>query len=552
MTAALDDLTLTRPPGTAPDRSRRAKLRIGLLLALIAAAWTVPIINEPDAGWMVTTGQVVLDGGFPRTELWSWTAEGSPYVAHAWGAATLMAVAVAAAGLTVGLALYSWLAMTAAFSVLTVRSLHAGYRPIPIGIGLTLLVLGGSFIWSPRGMLMSVAFVLAEALWWDRARRGKVRIAPWWELVALQALWVNLHGMSVLGLLMPAGLAALTFVANWLGLLGGAEQPVPVRELARRLLWRLPGQFATPYGLAGAVHAVTVISRSNGQIQEYSSPNFHWPSVMIGAIVMGLAILWCARGGQGRQALLLSGMLLASCYSQRYFLIALLFAAPTLIDAAQTVLHGPRAGDVDDSTPAARAERWQARAVGTAGGAAALRQLRDAGSRPWLPAMLAIMVGSAGLLLLITNASVKPTESGYAVGPARWLTDNPAADGTRELVAPLGVSGYLVFRAVEQQRADGGPLPWRVSWDGRNDNYPPAVFDANINVTLARPGWRTLLDPRTAITAIAANGSPMAGLLAGDPAWNVAFSDDDFTIYEPVAPASRPLPDLRAHKTGAS
>lgn len=513
-------------------------LPVGIGIGAIAAAASIGTVADPDAGWMLATGNLVLHGHLPRTELWSWSARGVPYVAHEWGSATLMAALSHLLGFRGGLAGWQFLALTLAFGLLAVQALRAGYRPVPVAAGVAALDVAGSVIWLPRGLLASVPFLVAEAWWWRRACAGRVRRAPWWELLAWQAVWVNLHGMAVLGPLMPLGFAAVTLAGNRLRLRGAGENPVPLRALVRRIGWRLPGQFATPYGLAGALHAYVVVTRSTSVIQEYLPPDFQAPNVLLAAVLLGLALLWLARGDQPRQALVLAGLVLAGLYSARYLLLAVVFAAPAWIQLAQAICTADPATAALPASAALRA-RWATRAERAGPVYAGLRRLV---AREFFPALLAVLFTALAATVAVSTLGRRLPARRDPAAVVRWLQAHP--EPNRPLFNSYATGGYLVYTAT-RHLLPGGQLPWRVVIDGRNDTYPRQVFADYLAVTGGHPGWWQVLDPRTGLTVLAPVGGTVSGLVSRDPGWRLAFHDRRWQVWVPDLAHTRPLPNLR-------
>ncbi|MBY0458262.1 MAG: hypothetical protein K2V38_13055, partial [Gemmataceae bacterium] len=54
---------------------------------------------DPGALWHIKVGEIIIDRGMPRTDPFSYTFEGHPWVPQQWGAEVLMAVAHRAGGL---------------------------------------------------------------------------------------------------------------------------------------------------------------------------------------------------------------------------------------------------------------------------------------------------------------------------------------------------------------------------------------------------------------------------------------------------------------------
>ena len=61
-----------------------------LLLLAIATAVSVGTATDPDLWWHLRTGEVIVNDGLPRADLFSFTVPGSDWITHEWGAQVLM------------------------------------------------------------------------------------------------------------------------------------------------------------------------------------------------------------------------------------------------------------------------------------------------------------------------------------------------------------------------------------------------------------------------------------------------------------------------------
>src|SRR4030042_4468276 len=56
-----------------------------LLVYAIFAAWPLIQFTDPDFWWHLRTGQLIVDtGSIPKADPFSYTAAGSPWIAHEW------------------------------------------------------------------------------------------------------------------------------------------------------------------------------------------------------------------------------------------------------------------------------------------------------------------------------------------------------------------------------------------------------------------------------------------------------------------------------------
>jgi hypothetical protein len=198
------------------------------------------LLMDPDTLWQVTVGQWILDHrAVPETDVYSFTMRGQPWISTQWLAQVIYAKAYALAGWS-GPVVLAAAASAATFALLTKflsRNLSESAALVFAAAALALSaphLLARPHVLAMPVMLAWVGGLIAAA---DR------HSAPSFRLLPLMALWANLHGGFVFGLVVVAHVA-LDAVVN-------AEANVR-RTLALR--WAVFGFAAllagccTPYG----------------------------------------------------------------------------------------------------------------------------------------------------------------------------------------------------------------------------------------------------------------------------------------------------------------
>jgi tetratricopeptide (TPR) repeat protein len=165
-------------------------LFIGVVL-FAAAAWiNVFPITDPDTWWHLKTGELIWKTWtIPRTDPFSYTIPGQPWVTFEWLSQVLMYAAYAAGGAA---ALTGFKALIVALSFLVFFRLGRG----GFWAGLLLCAAayaGGAFAERPQAF--DILF-LGLLLQWldDDGKKGPA----WGRLIALHVLWANLHGGAAL------------------------------------------------------------------------------------------------------------------------------------------------------------------------------------------------------------------------------------------------------------------------------------------------------------------------------------------------------------------
>ena len=231
-------------PGSSPLRHARSRFAAALLWFL--SAWivvrklAVPLYDE-DLWWHLAAGrEMIRRGAVPRTDVFSSTLPGTPWIDFEWLSQAAMYVLWKAGGLW---ALYGAkiLLSLSVLGVLGWTFRRLGAR----GAVLVAACWAAFFALRPRlfertelATLNCLAFLVFLVL---AARSpGRARKALPWALSGMMVLWVNLHAGFIYGL---AALAAFAVGARW-----AKEDAGFIRALDRAFTWSLAAVFVNPYG----------------------------------------------------------------------------------------------------------------------------------------------------------------------------------------------------------------------------------------------------------------------------------------------------------------
>lgn len=172
---------------------------IGVVLGGVVFAGAASPLRDNSFFTHLATGRFIIEtGSIPRKDIYTYTAEGTPWVVQSWLVSWLYATlesifGVAAIRLTAGFV------AVAIFALLWVWSskLHAIPRTIVMScVALTLLL-----FFSPRPALFGALFTVV-------AVGAAFKKIPAWVLLPVGALWVNAHGSWPTGLLFVGVVAA--------------------------------------------------------------------------------------------------------------------------------------------------------------------------------------------------------------------------------------------------------------------------------------------------------------------------------------------------------
>ena len=181
-----------------------AWLWLGIGVYALAVINGRALLNDSDTYWQITIGQWILDhNALPRVDFYSFTKAGEPWVSSSWLSQVLLAASYNLAGWT-GPIVLAAACIAATFALLT---WILGQRlPALFAIVVTLVAL---LVPVQHLLARPHVFVLPVMLAWaygllSASERGR---APSFWLLPLIALWANLHGGFIFGLVLVGGLA---------------------------------------------------------------------------------------------------------------------------------------------------------------------------------------------------------------------------------------------------------------------------------------------------------------------------------------------------------
>jgi hypothetical protein len=162
------------------------------------------LLIDPDTMWQITVGQWIIDhSAVPETDIYSFTMRGQPWISTQWLAQVLFAKTYAVAGWSGPVVLAAG-AIGASFALLArflSRRLSDSTTMVFVAAALALTV--PHLLARPHVLAMPVMVMWAGGLIAAADRRG----APSFWLLPWMALWANLHGGFIFGLVLIAPVA---------------------------------------------------------------------------------------------------------------------------------------------------------------------------------------------------------------------------------------------------------------------------------------------------------------------------------------------------------
>lgn len=285
------------------------------IFPVLLIAWAFLLACVPlwttDIWWHLRTGELILErGALPATDWFSFSAAGQPWIDLHWGFQMLVTVVYRLGGV-------DWLVLLKA--VCLAAAVFCGWRAS--GRGLPAWARAGCWI-LPIVCISSRPFVRPEmlslillAVWVGlaEAMRDRPRLA-WW-LPLLQLVWVNCHGLFVLGLAVGAAFAVDRGVAALVR--ESSEMPAGSSRMGRKSLLAVAALvvlacFCNPYGVDGALFPVELYRKVSldqafyaetlGELQRpldrwrrFGWANIYVPTALAVWTAAALSFVWLAR-----------------------------------------------------------------------------------------------------------------------------------------------------------------------------------------------------------------------------------------------------------------
>lgn len=473
--------------------------------AALAAAFFLCMapIAVTDFWWQLRTGELIVrTGRIPRTDPFSWTAFGQPWMVHEWLSEVIFYLVHRHLPHPALLFLKSGLA-TIALGLAYYRCRARGAGPV---WSAALVVAAASVVRNYADLrpqmftfvLLGILLILLDRYW----NREDARLA--WFLPPIFALWANLHGGVVFGIGLVGFWLAAEAKATALGAPGAAGWPA-IRRFA--VAWAAAAVAAglNPNGFHVYTYPAHVLGHPQvmDYISEWWSPNFHnrlmWP---FGAMLVGLICCLGVAGPGARprwgETAVLGAMALAALHSQRNTAPFAIAAAPVMA-CALSDLAG-RAGE--------RALSLPLRHVGKSGALLTLLGLLAIAGRHvprYHPsAWTDLAIGTAAF----PSAACALMQEGH--WPGRLYND-------------YIWGGYLIWRLY-------GSRP--VFVDGRAEvYYPTKAFDDEMTIHRTEPGWDRALDRRGVEVILTQKSDSLARALRRHPSWKLAFTGPVEVVY---------------------
>jgi hypothetical protein len=467
------------------------------LLYLLFFSFGLLQFTDPDYWWHLSTGRLIADTvSVPRHDPFSFTAAGSPWIAHEWLSDVIIYRVESAVGYVGNSILFSFVALAALF-VMHRLLLKMGLSP---RLALVIVAFGGVIslrFWTVRPQAFTwllVAVFLYTLYTYHRAGKGRL-----WHLPLLMLLWANLHAGYVIGLVL-LGLWLVAMAAErvlW-------HERRDLRGPALTLVASFAATAVNPNGLALLGYPLTYLAPGNVSfklISEWQSPDFHQPSEL--PLALGIiALVAVGVIGSGRNLFRLGLALLFTFFALQSSRHQPLFALVFMLVVGDALL-----------------ERWAWARRREQGPSAA----RGYPALNWSLLAMAVLAAAVVVPQMPTAQVHRAANTGgappYPVEGADFIRQRyPEA----RMFNSYAWGGYLINALYPQQR---------VFIDGRADMYGDALVEDYVKVVTLQSGWQDVLDKYDVDLVIIERESALATVLRDSPAWHSAFSADAEEVF---------------------
>lgn len=476
------------------------------VLAFMAALWVKAIypassgIADTDFYWHVTYGQWMLENRMlPPGDTFSWTFNGAPYQLTQWLGELAMGLAYNVAELDGTKALSVLLtAVTIGFAWRgAARFVHTS-----MALGIALVCNLVNLVTPMRPQLFSFALLAASSYlvvsWLETGKRRYLMVFP-----PMLALWVNLHGAFVVGLLM-LGLLAV-------GVTGESWKAGTLRQSYNRLLWvwgtlaaSTLATLVNPYGFHALLNVVMIGGlRSSSVISEWMPVNLTtelgWFYLM--NMVPFVAIMTVSGAKPRLTHGLIAGFFLTFgvLANRQVAMCAAVMAPFTAALLARTANYQSMARDI--SNP----------------------------SRPMVHGVIAaVLIGSVPAIA--------------AKGDGNWAA-------TMNLQYPIKATDFIVANHLDQRvlsdTLESSYLIHRripVFVDGRMDLYRDAFFFQWYLASRGAPGWDVLLDEHKPSCLLLRQDMALRQTALAGGQWKQIFQDARYSVLVPSSSSLDEVP----------
>ncbi len=494
-----DDPTTTAQDRAAPTTKYFPQIFSAYVLVYVVFFCSRPL-TDPDFWFHLKTGEFILKNHIiPKTDVFSFTNFGKPWVAHEWLSGTIFYAVYSPLGFGFLIALFAIIAALAFWLVFRRLETH----PFVNGFALLLSV------WvvvptvgvRPRVFtLLLTAIYVALLLDFVHKDKGGRRI---WLLIPLMALWANLHAGFLIGLVLIGLIMVGSLLDGWVDGVRFVNLYPRLRTLALILLSCLVVVMLNPHGARIYTFPFEIFSSPVQQelVSDWLSPDFHEPGLMPLLILMLATIVMFAlspKRPKPSELLLFAATLYATLKSSRHMAIFALVAGPLLAQYSQYWLVSTKFGEPFNREPSIKVNGL---AIVTA---------------------LVLLAPLAAFAVKLKTTLSNPVQQDVVGIPVNAVNELKAKQITGNTFIDPNIWGdYLIWAAPSNP----------VYIDGRIDMYGDQFVREYLDVIWGLSDWHGPFDRYGVKVAIVRTKSPLKRELKGAGDWQQVFEDGMATVF---------------------
>lgn len=505
--------TSDRKPAQSPASWWSPSFADMFLLALVL--WTfvsgphgwASLLTDGDAGWHIRTGEAILDSGsVPRVDPYSFSKPGQPWFAWEW----LSDVGMGALHRAGGLKAIVWFSavLIAAFAGVLLRYMMWKGANALVALVMTLVAVGACSIHFLARPHLTTLLLVPVTAWMIEADRRK-QSGRIWLLVPLMAVWTNLHGGFVAGIL----LTGATAVGVTIECLAGNRILMPAYRYGILTALCSLATVVNPYGVELHKHLVHYLQSDwiRNAVQEFQSPTFRGESAMQfeGLLFLGLvAAAYQLRAGRIVEALWIAGLAHMALGSQRHITLYSAVAGPFV--ALQVT------------------EWWNQFSAGKSRKSVAgiFRQL----SNDLQPAFSrnSVWIAVALLTFLAFDSTVMrwPKDFTSVMFPTELMQKYKARIAASRTLTTDQWGDYLLYH---------NPSGQKVFVDGRSDFYGPEIGKDYLAMLNGAHNWEGLMRKYNFNFVVSPSEWPLNSLLKRSPDWKLLEDNGKALVFERIS-----------------
>ena len=506
------------------DRAAPSLLRYAPAFVLLAIAIAdAGRVADPDLWGHIAFGRLFLQTGAVSHDPFNYSVPGHAWAVHEWLAELTMARIYDSFGI-LGLKLWKFACTAITIIILEIAVAETGAGPPLQAAVLIVVAVALMPLMQFRPQLYTYIFLAAlSAL---LARENYRRRAPLWLAVPILALWANLHGGFVIGVVVLALYTGLVAIKSLIG----RRDFYRCARLAAVTAASAAATLANPYGIEAWSHVLGALDNpvTRREMVDWqpllavlsNSPGLHSGAIFFALIVvllmvLALAFIMTPRGGDLPLIAIAAVMGAATFSAVRNMPLAVITAAAPLARHLHLLGNKMRG------------------AGGPASATFAPSGFNRVGQIVIFAAALMLTLGERGLL-----SSRIPAAMDYPVGAVAFMRSHQLSGN---LLARFEWGQYAIFHLAPASK---------IFVDGRIDLvYPPQVIDEYLDFFAGRQRGARLLDSYPHDYVLMPTGSPADATLSARTDWRPIYRDPVAVLFARANSPAAHLPGVPFNAT---